>query len=85
MIIRTKSSLRLDYECPCHRKTTKVLHYKVRYTISDRFILSFSDVSAIITPIKLVVTTSDTYIEIKNEFSAVCQRFAYDAYNKQEF
>lgn len=65
MITRTKSSLRLDYECPCRSKNIKVLHYKVRYTTSEHFILSFSDVSAIITPINSVVTTSDTYTEMK--------------------
>jgi len=53
MITRTKSSLKLDYECPCHRKNITVLHYKVRYTIIEPSKLSFSDVSAIITPIKL--------------------------------
>lgn len=53
MITLTKSSLRLDYECPRHSKNTKLLHYEVRYTTSEPFILSFSDVSAIISPIKL--------------------------------
>ena len=38
---------------PCHSKNIKVLHYKVRYTIIEPPILSFSDVSAITAPIKL--------------------------------
>jgi len=53
MVTRTKSSLSLDYECPCHSKNIKLLHYEVRYTISEPSILSFSDVLAITALIKL--------------------------------
>jgi hypothetical protein len=84
MITRAKSSLKLDYECPCHSKNLKLLHYKIRYTISDPLVLSFSDVSAIITPIKLGGNHRCHVHWNKTEFSAVCQRFSYDAYYKQE-